>query len=297
MRSLRRLHGIQLRLALKDPLCVRYPAQADHDVRRDRVQRTPRTERGAAVVELLLLGMPLCVLAMVLASKLAATSSARLQAQWTASQIAQLDTREPCGIDFLLTAGPVAAVVKQPKAAKALLPLAGGADLLFTNSKTRQKTIDIADYHFRASADQAVPDGIKSVRAEAAFLCNNSTNRGKNGLTKDNARTVRGIYVTGLGFWQARKLFSGGGKDIKEPKDPREKPSEDAKEQGNQLPKGDPKDSIPDELRDRIHDADKKGVPKSSSDRLGDLPPDIRKDVDDELKKRPQLEDPKPKKN
>ena len=157
-------------------------------------------------------------------------------------------------------------------------------------------TIDVADYHFRPSADQAVPDGIKSIRAEATFLCNNATNRGKNALTKDNGRTLRGLYVTGLGFWQARKLFGGGGGDIKAPSDPRDKPPKDAQDQSDQLPKGDPKDSVPDDLRDRIKDADKNGVPKSSTDKLKDLPPDIRKDVDDELKKRPQLEDPKPKK-
>ena len=292
MRSRTRLHRIWLRLTSRAHSVNRSLRHVRS--RRDRARRLP--ERGAAVVELLLLGVPLCVLAMVLASKLAATSSARMQAQWTASQRAQLETREPCGMDLLLTAGPVAAVVKKPKARKALLPLAGGADLLFTNSQTRDATIDVADYHFRPSADQAVPDGIKSIRAEATFLCNNATNRGKNALTKDNGRTLRGLYVTGLGFWQARKLFGGGGGDIKAPSDPRDKPPKDAQDQSDQLPKGDPKDSVPDDLRDRIKDADKNGVPKSSTDKLKDLPPDIRKDVDDELKKRPQLEDPKPKK-
>ena len=106
MRSRTRLHRIWLRLTSRAHSVNRSLRHVRS--RRDRARRLP--ERGAAVVELLLLGVPLCVLAMVLASKLAATSSARMQAQWTASQRAQLETREPCGMDLLLTAGPVALI-------------------------------------------------------------------------------------------------------------------------------------------------------------------------------------------
>jgi hypothetical protein len=56
-----------------------------------------RRERGAAYVELLLLAFPLCLLSMVITSKLAATSQTRVRAQWQASLSAQRGAVTVCG--------------------------------------------------------------------------------------------------------------------------------------------------------------------------------------------------------
>lgn len=56
-----------------------------------------RRERGSSATELLVLTAPLCVLSMVLASKLAATSSAHFRALEKASLLTQQAARRPCG--------------------------------------------------------------------------------------------------------------------------------------------------------------------------------------------------------
>lgn len=203
-------------------------------------------QRGAAIVEVLMLAVPLCVIIMVVTSKLAATSTARLHAQWQANLDVQQDTRESCGLNLLMSSGPVAAVAVKPKATKALLPLAFGADLLFTNDKTKKATVPVDDsYWFHGQATRVVPDGIDRTTAEATFLCNNNMG--------DNHRTLRGLAIGGLGFWQARKLFTGKGSDIQSPKDPLEEPSQDAKDQSNGMPKDPPsRDQVPGKLQDKI---------------------------------------------
>lgn len=56
-----------------------------------------RFERGASAFELLLLSVPVCLLSMVVASKLAATSATRFRAQWQASNAAQQGALSTCG--------------------------------------------------------------------------------------------------------------------------------------------------------------------------------------------------------
>jgi hypothetical protein len=61
-------------------------------------RRDPRrAESGFSVVEVLLLTVPLCVLSMVAASKLAATSSAKAKARVAASLASQQSARNLCG--------------------------------------------------------------------------------------------------------------------------------------------------------------------------------------------------------
>jgi cytochrome c oxidase assembly factor CtaG len=59
--------------------------------------KTPRGERGLALVELMLLTVPVCVLSIVLASAIAATATAKNQSMWKASLKAQLAAKTPCG--------------------------------------------------------------------------------------------------------------------------------------------------------------------------------------------------------
>jgi hypothetical protein len=67
--------------------------KANPDIHRD----DRRREGGFSVGELLLITVPLCLLSMVAASKLAATSQARLRAQWQASLSAQQGATNLCG--------------------------------------------------------------------------------------------------------------------------------------------------------------------------------------------------------
>lgn len=66
--------------------------------------RRVRRQAGFSATELLVFTAPLCVLAMVLASKLAATSSARIRAGWQASLKAQQAAVKPCGGNAKLNA-------------------------------------------------------------------------------------------------------------------------------------------------------------------------------------------------
>lgn len=64
---------------------------------RARRRCTQRRQAGFSATELLVFTAPLCVLSMVITSKLAATSSARIRAGWMASLAAQQGASRPCG--------------------------------------------------------------------------------------------------------------------------------------------------------------------------------------------------------
>ncbi len=59
--------------------------------------RAPKKDSGFSAVELLVFTAPLCLLALVITGKLAATGSAHIRAGWQASLAAQRDSRAPCG--------------------------------------------------------------------------------------------------------------------------------------------------------------------------------------------------------
>jgi hypothetical protein len=71
--------------------------------KRGRARRVHR-QAGFSATELLVFTAPLCVLSMVLASKLAATSSAHIRAGWQASLSAQQAAVKPCGGNSKLNA-------------------------------------------------------------------------------------------------------------------------------------------------------------------------------------------------
>lgn len=66
-------------------------------LRQRRSGRRVHRQAGFSATELLVFTAPLCVLSMVLASKLAATSSAHIRASWQASLVTQQAARRPCG--------------------------------------------------------------------------------------------------------------------------------------------------------------------------------------------------------
>src|SRR5262245_57844499 len=76
---------------------ARYVALRERAVERASSRRPRRRQAGSSVAELLALTAPLCVLSIMLASKLAATSSAHLRAEWQASLAAQQAAVKPCG--------------------------------------------------------------------------------------------------------------------------------------------------------------------------------------------------------
>lgn len=63
-----------------------------------------RRQRGASAFELLLLAVPVCLLSMVISSKLAATSTTKMRAQWQAALNAQKAAINPCGGNAQLVA-------------------------------------------------------------------------------------------------------------------------------------------------------------------------------------------------
>lgn len=63
-----------------------------------------QAQAGFSATELLVFTAPLCVLSMVLASKLSATSSAHMRATWQASLAAQQAATRPCGGNSKLNA-------------------------------------------------------------------------------------------------------------------------------------------------------------------------------------------------
>jgi len=63
-----------------------------------------RRQLGASALELLMLAFPICLLSMVITSKLAATSTMRVRAQWQASLQAQQGAVNVCGSSAQLAA-------------------------------------------------------------------------------------------------------------------------------------------------------------------------------------------------
>lgn len=63
-----------------------------------------RGEHGFSEIELIILTVPLCLLSMVLTSRLAATSRAKAKAQWQAAVAAQTNAKNLCGASDAVSA-------------------------------------------------------------------------------------------------------------------------------------------------------------------------------------------------
>lgn len=136
--------------------------------------RRSRRQAGMAAGEVLLLLVPLCVLCMAGASRLAATSSARLRSQWEVAARVQREARVPCG-------GRGAAEAHA------------------------QKTAAVPAYLHRRTADRAFEDGVDRVTTGATFLCNEPGDPG------DAARTSHARKIELLTRTEARRLFGQPG--------------------------------------------------------------------------------------
>src|SRR5262245_30508303 len=72
--------------------------EATMQTKQNQQQVPPRRgERGLALMELMMLTVPLCVLSIVLASAISATATAKNKSMWKASLKAQQAAKEPCG--------------------------------------------------------------------------------------------------------------------------------------------------------------------------------------------------------
>lgn len=140
--------------------------------------RNMRRQRGLALMELLLLTVPLSLLAIVLASAIAATATAKNRAMWKASLKAQLATREPCG-GLPLYALPGTVPVSSPKQGQfnqgrgqaAEIGLIG-APITMTNNKTERVTEPVAPFYFEKTADRMFPARTREAENAATFTCN-----------------------------------------------------------------------------------------------------------------------------
>src|SRR5437879_931120 len=97
-----------------------------------------RGQRGVALVELLLITVPLCVLSIVLASAIAATSAAKNKSMWMASLKAQQATREPCGgipAYYVPTLSQKQSKFSQGRSKAGIIGLVG-IDITLTGTKT-----------------------------------------------------------------------------------------------------------------------------------------------------------------
>ncbi len=136
-----------------------------------------RRQRGVALVELLLVTVPLCCLSIVLASAISATATARNQSMWKASLKTQQATREPCGgsslADQPATSPSYASYIAGKQLAQRIVQIeVDTTNLLQTNSITESDTEQAPSFYFEKAADKMFPSRIKSASNSATFLCN-----------------------------------------------------------------------------------------------------------------------------
>lgn len=170
-----------------------------------------RRQAGMALGELLVLTLPLCLLCLILASKLAATSSARIHGQWQVAHQVEMQSTRPCGMDAELTA-PFYTTLVNSKVDKAwpilgisLLPDGGFSNGLPAVSKKQESLITkLPKYFYQKLADKLLPDGINQIETSAMFVCNEP------GDPNDSARGAYALKLEALSGIEAGKLFGIG---------------------------------------------------------------------------------------
>lgn len=164
--------------------------------------RGARRERGLALMELMLLTVPMCVLSIVLASAISATATARNKSMWKASLKAQQATREPCGGLPLLyepTMSQKQGKFTQGRSQAGEIALMG-LPITLTNNKTEKVTEQVGDFHFTSAADKMFPDRTKQTENSATFTCNEPNNG-------NSRRSTYQFMLLGRAVIEARKLF------------------------------------------------------------------------------------------
>lgn len=194
-----------------------------------------RQEAGSSATELLVLTAPLCVLSLVLTSKLAATSSLSLRAGAQASLVTQQAAVRPCGVNPTLAAplqpssdpallAPARPLAPNKQAALVALSSVGPAntvlaealpllqsasrlptelltspELLDTNWAIRSASAQVAPYYFQRQADAMVP-GPDTLSASATFLCNEPDHG-------DQVRDQKREQLLTMGLIEATEIF------------------------------------------------------------------------------------------
>lgn len=117
-------------------ICNAFNLHLPRAARRTPAQRATRArlrrEAGSSATELLVLTAPLCVLSLVLTSKLAATSSVKLRAGAQASLTTQRAATQPCGSNPTLNAPLHPEAAPNMMAAVGPVISAGGLDQVFS---------------------------------------------------------------------------------------------------------------------------------------------------------------------
>lgn len=162
-----------------------------------------RGERGLALIELMLLTVPLCVLSIVLASAISATATAKNKSMWKASLQAQQATREPCGgvpLLYVPTQSQKNGQFTQGRSKANEIAIIG-LPITMTGRKTEDVTEQVADFHFDSAADKMFPSRAKEAKNSATFVCNEPNN--------GNSRRAlyEGIILTTKAIPKARALF------------------------------------------------------------------------------------------
>lgn len=165
---------------------------------------TPRgsRQRGMSLVELMLVTVPLCGLSIVLASSVAATSTAKNKSMWKASLQVQQATRQPCGgapLTFVPAATPKYKDFLQGHQ-KALIPSLVGEDILLTNQQTQQVTEAAPKFYFEAAARTMLPDRTMQAQNSATFLCNEPNNG-------NSRRGIKEAILTGIAYEKSQELY------------------------------------------------------------------------------------------
>lgn len=159
-------------------------------------------QAGMALVELLLFTVPLTILAIVLASAIAATSSAKEKSMWQASLKAQKATTGPCGGVPLPVVPTLSS--KQGKftggLGKANVIAAIGTPITLTGSKTETSTEQTPKFYFESAADRMFPNRARQVENTATFPCNEPNNG-------DSRRNTYKAVLIGVGLAKAKELF------------------------------------------------------------------------------------------
>jgi hypothetical protein len=162
-----------------------------------------RDERGLALMELMLLTVPLSVLSIVLASAIAATATAKNKSMWKASLQAQRATREPCGgvpLYFAPTMSQKNSKYTQGRGQANEIGIIG-LPITLTGRKTEDVTEKVPTTHFDSAADKMFPGRTKQAQNSATFVCNEPNN--------GNSRRAmyEGIILTTKAIPKARGLF------------------------------------------------------------------------------------------
>lgn len=161
-----------------------------------------RRQSGMALVELLLFTVPLTILAIVLASAIAATSSAKQKAMWQASLKAQRATTQPCGGVPL----PVVPTLSSKQGqftrglGKANIIAAVGTPITLTGSKSETVTEKTPRFYFESAADRMFPDRTRQAQNSATFPCNEPDNG-------DSRRDKYKFILIPIGLAKAKELF------------------------------------------------------------------------------------------